>query len=376
LRSDPAEDTVDALDELAALENFAGTPGAAAANIEAVELAEGLAVGPSQMSAVLLDFAIYLVNSTRVVESSMYLERAAQLAEEGGSPELVALSLLNLANVQMMREPSAAVETLRRGMATMRRSGDRNIVATATVNLVLALLDVGEWHEAAQAVDAASQDPLTGDEPWIDLGALLLAALRGDVDRATAELARLERLRSTEDLQEQGAMALADTYLAMAEGRLVDVLDHTRRVLSLREGLGIGSDSMRLSWPVATRAALELGRLEDADELVAMLDAELPGRLPPVMRAERELVRARLAVARGEERSGQALAEAVETMRLMSPPHLFAQGLLDLAAYLSDAGDGIGAASAVDEAHAIGERLGCRPVLDRAATLSADRLRV
>jgi hypothetical protein len=50
--------------------------------------------------------------------------------------------------------------------------------------------------------------------------------------------------------------------------------------------------------------------------------------------------------------------------------------LLDRAEYLIGAGDVTAAATDVADAQAIGERLGCRPLLDRAASLSADRLAV
>ena len=56
-------------------------------------------------------------------------------------------------------------------------------------------------------------------------------------------------------------------------------------------------------------------------------------------------------------------------MRDMSPPHLLAQGLLDHAEYLTAHGDSPGAAAAVDEARQLGERLRCRPIVDRADAL-------
>ena len=59
-------------------------------------------------------------------------------------------------------------------------------------------------------------------------------------------------------------------------------------------------------------------------------------------------------------------------MRTVSPPHLLAGGLLDHAAYLLEQGDDAAAAVAVAEAREIGERLGCRPVLDRADVLVPD----
>lgn len=83
-----------------------------------------------------------------------------------------------------------------------------------------------------------------------------------------------------------------------------------------------------------------------------------------------------MAVAADEPDAGERLDAAVDAMRMMGPPHLRAGGLLDRAEYLIGVGDATAAAIDVADARAIGERLGCRPVLDRAATLSADRLAV
>jgi hypothetical protein len=134
--------------------------------------------------------------------------------------------------------------------------------------------------------------------------------------------------------------------------------------------MGVSGDFVRWVWPVAARAAVDLGRAETVAELLAMLDAELPGRLAPLLRAERDLVRARIAVLNGDADAGARLGAAVESMRGMSPPHLLARGLLDLAEHLGSVGDPA-AALALEEARTIGERLGCRPLLDRAGRLAS-----
>jgi hypothetical protein len=95
-----------------------------------------------------------------------------------------------------------------------------------------------------------------------------------------------------------------------------------------------------------------------------------------MLRAERELVRARIAMAAGAPDAGEQMDRAIDAMRTMSPPHLLGGGLLDRAEYLISAGDAAAAAVDVADAQAIGERLGCRPLLDRAAALSSDRLAV
>ena len=85
-----------------------------------------------------------------------------------------------------------------------------------------------------------------------------------------------------------------------------------------------------------------------------------------MLRAERDLVRARLAVAGGEAGAATAFAAAITSLREQSTPYHLAHGLLDHAEYLTRQGDADAASLAVDEARAIGQRLRCQPLLDRA----------
>jgi tetratricopeptide (TPR) repeat protein len=367
LRDPPDEDTLRALDGLAAVENFAATPEAEAANRESFRLAEGLGAGPGLMAPALLSYGIYLVTNDRLFESGMYLEKAAELAEQAGDTQLLGISLANLSNMQLMRDPAAAEATCRRCLAVVSRLGDPHIVANATINLVMALLDLGKWDEVASVLAGAAD---ADDQPEVLVARAIDAGSRGDAERARAAVARLDRLRTTEDPQFLAAVATADLFLALAEGRTADVLEHSREATAHRESLGIGSDPMRHAWPAGTRAAFELGDLDAVDEFVAMLDGELPGSLPPLLSAELELVRARRTFTQGGVSAGEQLQAAISTMRSSSPPHLLAHGLLDHAAYLLEQGDDAAAAVAVAEAREIGERLGCRPVLDRADHLS------
>jgi len=83
-----------------------------------------------------------------------------------------------------------------------------------------------------------------------------------------------------------------------------------------------------------------------------------------MLRAERDLARARLAVADGEPAVAAAFADAVTGLRERSTPYHLAHGLLDYAEHLARQGDG--ARSAIEEARDIGHRLRCQPLLDRA----------
>ena len=109
------------------------------------------------------------------------------------------------------------------------------------------------------------------------------------------------------------------------------------------------------------------------DDLLALLDAQQPGKLGPMLRAERDLVRARRAARDGDQ---DALAAAVASLRTHSTPYHLAHGLLDHAEQLARHGDPDAAAEAAREARAIGERLRCQPLLDRADAFSAERARI
>jgi hypothetical protein len=85
------------------------------------------------------------------------------------------------------------------------------------------------------------------------------------------------------------------------------------------------------------------------------------------LQAERDLARARLTAQDSDQAAAASFASAVSSLRELSTPYHLAHGLLDYAHHLSCLGDASAAALAVDEAHVIGRRLRCQPLLDRAA---------
>jgi hypothetical protein len=94
-----------------------------------------------------------------------------------------------------------------------------------------------------------------------------------------------------------------------------------------------------------------------------------------MLRAERDLTRARLAAAGGDPAAAAPFAAAIGGLRELSTPYHLAHGLLDHAAYLTRLGGG-GAADAIGEARAIGERLRCQPLLDRADAIDRTQPRL
>ncbi len=120
------------------------------------------------------------------------------------------------------------------------------------------------------------------------------------------------------------------------------------------------------AWPLAVRAAQDLGDITAIGELLALLDSYQPGHLAPMLRAERDLARARLADLHGAPDVAASFAGAIASLREHSTPYHLAHGLLDHAQYLSRQADTEAAAAAVGEARDIARQLRCQPLLDRA----------
>ena len=127
----------------------------------------------------------------------------------------------------------------------------------------------------------------------------------------------------------------------------------------------IGPHSLRWAWPLAARAAHDLGDAAAVGELLALIDFYPPGHLAPMLRAERDLACARLAARDGEPAAADMFASAISSLRELSTPYHLAHGLFDYAQHL----DSEAAEAAIREVREIAVRLRCQPLLDRAADL-------
>ncbi len=364
LRADPDTDTVGALEELAILEVFAGTPDADRLSTEALTLGQALDVGPYQMCGLLLARGIYLGSIERRTEATAYFRESVQLASHAGDNRLMGRALLNLAFILTLTDPAAGAEAARTAVGCLRRTGARDNLAIAITNLAQALLELGDWdaaeEECTQSISAglADHEIVVCQQSWH-------AALRGDAATAETLLASLHNLPASEDPQEKATISIVEAFSAAARGRSRNALDLARRILTHADIIGINHDYLRWAWPLAARAADELRDTAAVTELVNLLDAYRPGQLVPMLRAERDLARARLAARDGDPAAVAAFAAAITSLREHSTPYHLAYGLLDQAEHLSRHDEPDAAALAIDEGRAIGERLRCQPLLDR-----------
>jgi len=168
-------------------------------------------------------------------------------------------------------------------------------------------------------------------------------------------------------------ISVAEAFTATARGQLEPALRGARAALAHVDALGVSATSLRWAWPLAARMAHELRDTAAVRDLLALLDARKPGHLAPMLRAERDLARARLAEDDGGQPGAAAFAAAIVSLREKSTSYHLAHGLLDHAEYLTRHDDSDAAMLAVDEARAIARRLRCQPLLDRADAIELDR---
>jgi len=376
LRTDPDTDTVHALEELANVEVFAGSPEADRLSAEALILGQDLGVDAGQLGDLFVTRGIYLSLAGRHPEAIAYFREGVQLASQAGDNFRLGRVLLNLSNPLAVSDPGAAVEAARAAAGHLRGAGDRDFLVFATVNLVQALVMLGDWDTAEEELTQAADSDRLADHETLSSHRGWLAALRGDVPGAEAMLTALQDLRASEDPQDKGFVSTVEAFTAAARGQPQHALGHARTALDYVGALGIGHDSLRWAWPLAARSAHELDDTNVTGELLALLDAHKPGRLAPMQRAERDLVRARLAARDDDQGAAESFAHALTSLRELSTPYHLAHGLLDHAQFLARRHDAGAAAIAIAEARDIGQRLRCQPLLDRADAIEHAQPRV
>jgi hypothetical protein len=329
---------------------------------------ESLGVGDGDLSRLLEGRGCYLAFTDRRPEAAAYLRESARLAGQAGDSKRLGMALLNLADNLAATDPAAAAETARAAAGNLRRVGDRDSLAYAIGNLAGALLMLGDWDGAdAELTRAADSDGLA-DQEYLARCRGWLAALRGAAAAAQAMLAGLADLRASEAVQDYAAVSLVEGFTAAALLQPQAALGHARAVLAHADVLGISNEAVRWAWPLAARAAHDLHDTATVGELLILLDGYQPGHLAPMLRAERDLARARLGGSPGDggQDATAAFAAAISSLRELSTPYHLGHGLLDHAQHLTHLHDAEAAARATGEARDIAGHLHCQPLMDRA----------
>jgi class 3 adenylate cyclase/tetratricopeptide (TPR) repeat protein len=376
LRAAPDADTVRAMSYLAALEVFDGSPDADRLTLEALALGQALDVGTGQLSRLFNIRGVHLSHAGRRPEAVAYFREGTRLAEEAGDTSRMAIVLVNLADTLMVTNPAAAVEVSRTAAGHLRRAGDPYGLAVAIGNLAGALMQLGDWDAADDELSRAAESAGLADDEHLARDRAWLAALRGDAATAETVLATLRDLRTSEDPDDKSIISMAEAFTAAARHQPQDALRHARDALAHAGAIGISHESLRWAWPLAARSAHDLRETTTVGELLTLLDSQQPGHLAPMLRAERDLTRARLAVGDADHAAAEPFEAAIAGLRELSTPYHLAHGLLDHAQYLARLHHDAAAKAAIGEARDIACNLRCQPLLDRAADLRPAEFRM
>ena len=307
LRPDPDTDTVRALEQLAALEVFAGSPDADRLTTEVLVLGQDLDVDPASSPSLLVSRGIYLGTVGRRPEAAAYLRESARLATQAGDNMRAGTALLNLSDAVVLTDPAAAAETALTAAWHLRRAGAREHLGWAIGNLVQALLMLGEWDAAeAGARQAIDADGLT-DIEYLTCHGGLLAALRGDAGTAQDLPGGLDRHAGQRRSPRESLIGTLEAFTAAARRQQRDALRHARRVLAHADVLGISNDDLRWAWPLAARSACELNDAAARASCLPCSTPIRPGDLPPCCEPNGTWSAARLAARDGDPNAGARL---------------------------------------------------------------------
>jgi tetratricopeptide (TPR) repeat protein len=313
--------------------------------------AEGLDLVPI-VADTLVTKGSALSQDGRSTEGLALLRAGQELAERKGLAETFVRATNNRAALESSRDPRAALETGRAGLAAAMRLGHR--FASLTENTAWAARRVGDWTLALAVLDdalAEEIDPVNRAE--LLYAANVFHALLGDpTDEGVAEIERL--IGGATDPQMMATLDNSRGWVAFGEGRFREARERWRRVIELI------SSPEDLSYPA--RAALWDHDVDAARSDLAAFDTS--GVHGPALEADRSTIRAGIAALEG--RTADALAlyrEALRAWRDLGIAWDEALCGVDMALLLDAAEPEVRAAA--ESARETLTRLGAKPILER-----------
>jgi predicted ATPase len=269
-------------------------------------------------------------------------------------------------------------EHLDRGLALVRRLGDRAREWLLLDSFVDTLVLAGEWERALAAIEQIPEAQFAEQMIASPLSAgITIRCHRGQLLEARRQLELVARFQRSADVQERSWHAAGSATLLLAEGSYADALAAGRDALEAQETIGRGAMGVKLGFAAALEAALALGDIVSAEELLGDIERLGPGEVPPFLRALQARFRARLSAVRGE-RDGveDGFKSAAAILREFGIRLWLAITLLEHGEWLSGQGRQGEAGPLFAEARELFERLEATPWLervDRSAPVEAER---
>jgi class 3 adenylate cyclase/tetratricopeptide (TPR) repeat protein len=282
-------------------------------------------------------------------ESYALMKRALEIATENDLPEAIAQSRFILSDREFRRDRyEAALQHLEKGLAAARKFGAKTFEWATLSEMTYALFMLGRWDESLAAMERPTEEQtqaggilLSLVQAWSEI-----AIHRGRIDEARNLVHLFSHLESSTDKQDQSLYRAVLASLRLAEGDLSGAIEEAEAGAEAARLLGYGQQAFKQCAVIAFDAAMGLGDTTKARELLAILEAEPPGRRAPFLEAQIHRFRGRL------DGDDAAFEESARILRELELPFWLAVTLTNQGTH-------------VDEAREIFERLGATPWLER-----------
>jgi class 3 adenylate cyclase/tetratricopeptide (TPR) repeat protein len=293
-------------------------------------------------------------------EATALSRAGVDLGEESSVPPMEqGMSLVNLSHVLLVPNPSGALAAARRALDVARRFGLRAVETVAAMNASGAAISTAEWDWAEALLAQQLREELAdNDRALLEVAMGRLAALRGDVERASEKLVRAEPIISAlSSPQDLASLREAESVLAIAEGRLQDAREKATAAVAADPFSEYGLRG----YLRAGQVALWLSDEEQAGEALSLLeDRRLHGAW---LGWTSGALRAGVLALQGRIMEALALyADCIAGLDALGCPFDRAVAQLDLVTLLPDRPE---VREAAEQARATFTRLGADPFLER-----------
>jgi class 3 adenylate cyclase/predicted ATPase len=293
------------------------------------------------------------------------LAREVALAHENHSSAGNACS--NLSDLALQRDRySESLAYLEEAVTLARRVGGRAGEWFALSEMTFTLTMLGRWEEALATFAELPEERFGRTSNLIAPlnGILEIHLHRGRLDEARQLLAHFEQLAHSPDAQAEASYEAAVAAVRFVEGNSSAALTSAERSFSSRHSLGTTSQNVKFGFLHGLEAAVALGNVGKAKELLETVEALPPGLSSPFLQATAHRFRGHLA---GDDPGADRhFTAAVALLRPSEMPFYLAVLQLEHGEWLAARGRPEDAQPLLAEARETFERLAARPWLDRA----------
>jgi class 3 adenylate cyclase/tetratricopeptide (TPR) repeat protein len=272
----------------------------------ALEISEQLSL-PDVLSDALNTKALILGSLDRPEEGFGLLQRALDVALEGEATHAAIRAYVNLSNEMMQRDRlDAALAYEEAGVALSERAGYRGALWFLSFHIVAVDTWAGRWDDAEtrwRRYDAHRDDPAArqgegADYCWIEIA----GRGRGQADIASGLAERFREYEASSDFQNRAFADLVLGSAALVSARCDEALERSSRILAGLEALGVRHWMYKTAVRDALEAAVTLGDITRADEILRDAEAIPPGGRSPTLDATTARFRALVGTMRSDSK--------------------------------------------------------------------------